>query len=52
MAIEDVRPQDLGESHSPNDTTPPTQDHEQDQDDDKDEDQAHDQEESNGQWGD
>jgi hypothetical protein len=42
MAIGDVRPQDPRETNTPNDTTPPTQDHEQDQEDD----QAHDQEES------
>jgi hypothetical protein len=30
MAITDVRPQDLSEPQAPNDTTPPTQDHEQD----------------------
>jgi hypothetical protein len=29
MAIEDVRPQDPSEPQAPNDTTPPTQDHEQ-----------------------
>jgi hypothetical protein len=36
MAIGDVRPQDPNEyeaSHAPNDTTPPTQDHEQDKED-------------------
>jgi hypothetical protein len=33
MAIGDVRPQDPGESHALNDTTLPTQDHEQDQED-------------------
>jgi hypothetical protein len=47
MAIGDVRPQDSSESLSPNDTTPPTQGHEQDQD----EDQAHDQEVSIDQGG-
>jgi hypothetical protein len=31
MAIGDVRPQDPSESQAPNDTTPPTQDHEKDQ---------------------
>jgi hypothetical protein len=51
MKIGDVRPQDLSESHSPNDTTPLTQDHEQDQEDDQDEDQAHDQKESIDQGG-
>jgi hypothetical protein len=29
MAIGDIRPQDPSESQAPNDTTPPTQDHEQ-----------------------
>jgi hypothetical protein len=52
MAIEDVRPQDLSEPQAPNNTTPPTQDHEQDQEDEQDEDQAHDQEESIDQGGD
>jgi hypothetical protein len=33
MAIGDVRPQDLSEPQAPNDTTSPTQDHEQDQED-------------------
>ena len=33
MAIGDTRPQDSSESQAPNDTTPPTQDHEQNQDD-------------------
>jgi hypothetical protein len=33
MVIGDVRPQDPSESQAPNDTTPPTQDHEQDQED-------------------
>jgi hypothetical protein len=33
MAIGDVRPQDPSEPQAPNDTTPPTQDHEQDQED-------------------
>jgi hypothetical protein len=51
MKIGDVRPQDLSESHSPNDTTPLTQDHEQDQEDDQDEDQAHDQKKSIDQGG-
>jgi hypothetical protein len=46
MSIGDVIPQDPSESQSPNDTTPPSQDHEQDQEDDQDEDQVHDQEES------
>jgi hypothetical protein len=44
MAIGDVRPQDSSESQAPNDTTPPTQDHEQDKEDEQDKDQAHDQE--------
>jgi hypothetical protein len=52
MTIGDVRPQDLSESQAPNDTTPPTQNHEQDQEDEQDEYQAHDQEESNNQGGD
>jgi hypothetical protein len=46
MAIGDVRPQDPCEyqaSQTPNDTTLPTQDHEQGQEDEQDEDQAHDQ---------
>jgi hypothetical protein len=46
MAIGDVRPQDPSEPHTPNDTTPPTQDHEQDQEDEQVKDEAHDQEES------
>jgi hypothetical protein len=50
MTIGDVRPQDPSESHSPNDTSPPTQDNEQDQEDDQDEDEDHDQEESIDQW--
>jgi hypothetical protein len=33
MEIGDVRPQDPSESQAPNDTIPPTQDHEQDQED-------------------
>jgi hypothetical protein len=55
MAIGDVRLPDSIEpqaSPSQNDTTPPTQSHEQDQEDEQDEDQAHDQEESIDQWGD
>jgi hypothetical protein len=51
MSIGDVIPQDPSESQSPNDTTPPSQDHEQDQEDDQDEDQVHDQEESIDQGG-
>jgi hypothetical protein len=31
MTIKEVRPQDPNEPQAPNDTTPPTQDHEQDQ---------------------
>jgi hypothetical protein len=46
MTIRDVRPQDPSEPHTPNDTTPPTQDHEQDQEDEQVKDEAHDQEES------
>jgi hypothetical protein len=52
MAIGDVRPQDLSEPLAPNDTTPPTQDHEQDQENEQDEDKTHDQEESIDQGGD
>jgi hypothetical protein len=61
MDISDVRPHDLNEpqaSQAPNDTTPPTQDHDQDdehedeQEEPQDEDQDHDQEESNDQGGD
>jgi hypothetical protein len=52
MTTGDVRPQDLSEPQAPNDTTPPTEDHEQDQEDEQDEDQAHDQEESIDQGGD
>jgi hypothetical protein len=44
MTIRDVRSQDSSESQAPNDTTPPTQDHEQNQEDELGEDQAHDQE--------
>jgi hypothetical protein len=55
MVIGDIRPQDLSEPHAPNDTTPPTQDHEQDQEDEQegtqDVDQVHDQEESIDQRG-
>jgi hypothetical protein len=40
MAIGDVRPQDSSEPRAPNDTTPPTQDHEQDQEYELAEDQA------------
>jgi hypothetical protein len=61
--IDDVRPHDPSEpqaSQAPNDTTPPTQDHDQDQEDEhedeqeepQDEPQDHDQEESNDQGGD
>jgi hypothetical protein len=46
MMIGEVRPQDPIETPSPNDTTPPTQDHEQDQEDEQLEDEAHDQGES------
>jgi transposase InsO family protein len=46
MATGDVRPHDVSEPQTPNDTTPPTQDHEQDQEDEQDANQAHDQEES------
>jgi hypothetical protein len=42
MAIGDVRPQDPSEPKTSNDTTPPTQVHEQGQEDEQDEDQAHD----------
>jgi hypothetical protein len=42
MTIGDVRPQDPSEPHAPNDTTPPTQDHEQDQEDEQVEDEVHD----------
>jgi hypothetical protein len=56
MAIGDVRPQDRSEPPPPNDTTPPTQDHEQDQEDEQEEtqdvDRVHDQEERIDQWGD
>jgi hypothetical protein len=52
IVIRDVRPKDLSESQSPNDTIPPTQDHEQNQEDELGEDQAHDQEESIDQGGD
>jgi hypothetical protein len=55
MAIGDVMPQDPSEpqaNQSPNDTTPPTQDHELDQENEEDEDQAQDQEESIDQGGD
>jgi hypothetical protein len=46
MAIRDVRPEDPSEpqaSQSLNDTTPPTQDHEQNQEDEQNEDEAHNQ---------
>ena len=49
IVIGDVRPQDpsnQAQETTPNDTTPPTQDHEQDQEDEQDEDQAHDQQEN------
>jgi hypothetical protein len=50
MTIGDVRPQDPSESQALNDSTPPTQDHEQDQEDEQEEtqdvDQVHDQDES------
>jgi hypothetical protein len=46
MAIGNVRPQDPSEPQALNDSTPPTQDHEQNQEDALGEDQAHDQEES------
>jgi hypothetical protein len=55
MATRDVRPQSPSEpqaSQPSNDTTPPTQGHEQDQEDEQDEDEAHDQEESIDQGGD
>jgi hypothetical protein len=52
MAIRDVRPQDPSEPQAPNDTTPPTQDHEQNQEDELGEDQAHDQEKSIDKGGD
>jgi hypothetical protein len=55
MTIDDVRPHDPSEpqaSQAPNDTTPPTQDHDQDQEDEQEEPQDHDQEESNDQGGD
>jgi hypothetical protein len=55
MAIGDLRPQDPSDPQAnitPNDTTPPTQGHEQDQEDEQDEDEAHDQEESIDQGGD
>jgi hypothetical protein len=52
MAIGDVGPQDPSEPQTPNDTTPPTQDHEQDQEDEQVKDEAHDQEESIEQGGD
>jgi hypothetical protein len=52
MAIGDVRPQDPSEPQATNDTTPPTQDHEQHQEDEQDKNQAHDQEESIDQGGD
>jgi hypothetical protein len=62
MTIGDVRPQDPSEhqvSQAPNDTTPPTQDHEQDKEDEhedeqepQNEDQVHDQEERIDQGGD
>jgi hypothetical protein len=51
MAIGEIRPQDRSETPSPNDTTPPTQDHEQDQEGEQLEDEAHDQEESIDQGG-
>jgi hypothetical protein len=44
MTIRDVKPQDPSEPQAPNDTTPPTQYHEQNQEDELGEDQAHDQE--------
>jgi hypothetical protein len=63
MAIGHVRPQDPSEhqaSHAPNDSTPPTHNHEQDKEDEhedeqeepQNEDQVHDQEESIDQGGD
>jgi hypothetical protein len=52
MVIGEVRPQDLSETPSPNDTTLPTQDHEQDQEDGQLEDEGHDQKESIDQGGD
>jgi hypothetical protein len=52
MIIRDVRTQNPSEHQAPNDTTPPTQDHEQDQEAEQDEDQAHDQEESIDKGGD
>jgi hypothetical protein len=55
MDIGKVRPQDASDQpqgHTPNDTTPPTQDHERDQEDEhQDVDQVHDQEESIDQGG-
>jgi hypothetical protein len=59
MAIGDVRPQDPSEPQAPNNTTPPTQDHQQDKEDEHEdeqeepqhEDQVHDQEESIDQGG-
>jgi hypothetical protein len=44
MTIGDIRPQDPNESQAPNNTTPPTQNHEQDQEDELGEDKTHDQE--------
>jgi hypothetical protein len=52
MEIGDVRPQDPSEPHALNDTTLPTQDHDQDQEDEQDEDQDHDQEKNIDQGGD
>jgi hypothetical protein len=46
IAIGDVRLRDPSEPQALNDTTPPTQDHEQDQEDEQLEDEAHDQKES------
>jgi hypothetical protein len=43
MAIGDLRSQNPSEPQASNDTTPPTQDHEQDQEDEQNKDQAHDQ---------
>jgi hypothetical protein len=56
MAIGDERPQHPSEPLAPNDTTPPTQDHEQDKEEEQEEpqheDQLHDQGESNDHGGD
>jgi hypothetical protein len=55
MTIGDIRPQDpsdLQANISPNDTTPPTQGHEQDQEDEQEEDEAHEQDKSTDQGGD